>query len=174
MDKRDLISTKWACRMGLKPLVNAVSMEAMVALGQLPEPFSVNGLFETHCAIWDVGDGFFVYMTIFVSKYRERMIISHHVSKNFYTKPDGEDYEYGDYCDDGRDDGDDGVRAESSGFGCDAYKYQVLQPIILIFHFGFPHQIIESLISPTLQVVVGVNDKPPIEIVSFRSLGVTT
>ncbi|PON56738.1 hypothetical protein PanWU01x14_179560 [Parasponia andersonii] len=113
MDKRYLISTKWACRMVLKPFFNAVSMEAMVALGQLPEPFSVDGLFETHCAIWD----------------------------NFYTKPAGEDYEYGDYCD-GRDDGDDGVRAESCGFGCDAYKFQVLQPIILIFHFGFLHQIV--------------------------------
>ena len=40
--KTDLISTKWASRVGLQPYVNAINTEAMVAFGQFSEPFAVH------------------------------------------------------------------------------------------------------------------------------------
>nr|POF25296.1 hypothetical protein CFP56_48310 [Quercus suber] len=52
--KTDLISTKWASRVGLQPYVNAINMEAMVAFGQFSKPFAVHDFMKAHHTVKDV------------------------------------------------------------------------------------------------------------------------
>ncbi|KAA8520394.1 hypothetical protein F0562_014650 [Nyssa sinensis] len=48
---RDMASTKRASRMGLKPGVDAVNVEAMVAFRQFPVPLAAGDVVKAHCTV---------------------------------------------------------------------------------------------------------------------------
>lgn len=46
-----LASAKWTRRMGFKPHIDAVHMEAVVAFGQFPAPLTPGDIVKAHCAV---------------------------------------------------------------------------------------------------------------------------
>ncbi|KAH7864761.1 hypothetical protein Vadar_033495 [Vaccinium darrowii] len=46
-----LASAKWTRRVGFKPRIDAVHMEAVVAFGQFPAPLAAGNIVKAHCAV---------------------------------------------------------------------------------------------------------------------------
>ncbi|CAL5382553.1 unnamed protein product [Camellia sinensis] len=48
---KNLCSAKWTCCVGLKPCINAINMETMVAFWKLPERVTGGEVVEAHCTV---------------------------------------------------------------------------------------------------------------------------
>lgn len=49
VEKRDIISTKRACRVESQPFIDAMNMKEMVTFGQFSNPFAMKDLLEANC-----------------------------------------------------------------------------------------------------------------------------